>query len=182
MCKQSKKKKSGGWTYRGSFFGSGAALASASSLMQSRAFLLPQKVRINKKNGGGDTLCSLRRPLPHFRLLRSLPTLYSLFTFTFVIVIVIIVVVVVAVAVAVIIVVVVTVVLLPFFVVGSSGFDSWRFWPFFDGGTDLRVSPLWVFLALERKLVGIVVVDQWWISGRWEFSVVGGKKGATGHF
>jgi len=66
----------------------------------------------------------------------------------------------------------------PFFVVGcftSSGFDSWRFRPFFDEGTGLRVSPLRVFEAPERVLAGIVVVDRWWIGGRWGFSVVGGR-------
>jgi len=70
----------------------------------------------------------------------------------------------------------------PFFVVGrfaSSGFDSWHFWPFFDEGMGLRVSPLQVFKAPEHMLAGIVVVDRWWISGRWGFLVVGGRNEST---
>ena len=47
-----------------------------------------------KKKGGGDALCSLRRPLPRFRTLQCLPVLYHLFAFSFGIVVVVAVVVV----------------------------------------------------------------------------------------
>ena len=48
-----------------------------------------KNVRIIKKKGGGDALCSLCRPLPRFRPLQCLPVLYHLFAFSFGIIVVV---------------------------------------------------------------------------------------------